>query len=275
LEGAVGQAEALGQTVPVDLWFLSLDQRDSDTDEFAQTLSLSEQARAQRFVQRRDRSRFIVGRYAMRCVLSKALNRSPKQVSLGVGPQDKPVSKDNPRLAFNLSHSQGVAVLALVDESAVDQSIEYGSGAPTSFELGVDIEKAQALSDPQALFKHCLCERELAGLLALDEREQAAVFFEIWVRKEACLKALGVGFEIEPHRFDSGWCFERSHQPTSCSDMVKVCGRPALKVVQLSSLDTFVQALPLPGGFQGWYGAVAMVARTPLPRIRRFEFDGA
>ncbi len=271
----MGQAEVMGQMVPVDLWFLTLDHSDSDTDEFAQTLSDSEQARAQRFVQRRDRSRFIVGRYAMRCVLSKALNLSPKQVSLGLGPQDKPVSKDNPRLAFNLSHSQGLAVLALVDHFATNSSVEEGSEAPKSFELGVDIEKAQALSDPQVLFKHCLCERELAGVLALGEHAQGAVFFEIWVRKEACLKALGVGFEIEPHRFDSGWCFEHSQPPTSCSDIVTVSGRPGVKVVQLSSLDSLVQALPLPGDPQGWHGAVAMVASTPLPRIRRFEFDGA
>ena len=269
------QAEVLGQTVPVDLWFLALDHSDSDTDEFAQTLSDSEQARAQRFVQPRDRSRFIVGRYAMRCVLSRALNLTPKQVSLGLGPHDKPVSKDNPSLAFNLSHSQGLGVLALVDHSATVQSMEKGAGAPEAFELGVDIEKAQALSDPQVMFKHCLCERELAGVLALGEHEQRAVFFEIWVRKEACLKALGVGFEIEPHRFDSGWCFGHSQPPTSCSEMVTVSGRPGVNVVQLSSLDSLVQALPLPGDPQGWHGAVAMVASTPGPRIRRFEFDGA
>jgi 4'-phosphopantetheinyl transferase len=268
-------------TAAVDLWFFALDHEDSRVRHFAETLSASEQERAQRFAHLRDRARYVAGRYAMRCVLSRMLNISPRKVALGVGDHDKPFLIGDTPLAFNLSHSGGLAVLAVVDGSLA----EAGS-AQAACEVGVDIETRQALTESETLFKHCLSERELRGLQALSKDEQHEVFFEIWVRKEACLKALGIGFEVEPNRFDSGWRFEALDTNSCGSDFVKIVDRPTTMVSQLTDISATLEAFGFnahasgpdrdsstPDSPQHWHGAVALIDKMPLPRIRRFELQ--
>jgi 4'-phosphopantetheinyl transferase len=46
--------------------------------------------------------------------------------------------------------------------------------------------------------------RENEALSSLPSNEQRAVFFRLWTRKEALLKALGTGLSIEPSRLDLG-----------------------------------------------------------------------
>jgi 4'-phosphopantetheinyl transferase len=277
--GGVPRPEA--PTAAVDLWFIALDQEDSRVGHCSESLSASERERAQRFAHPRDRARYVAGRYAMRSVLSRMLNISPKKVDLGVGDQDKPFLIGDTPLAFNLSHSGGLAVLALVDASLA----EAGS-AQAPCEVGVDIETSQALTESDTLFKHCLCERELHGLRALSKDEQHEVFFEIWVRKEACLKALGIGFEVEPHCFDSGWRFEASRAYSCGTEIVKIVDRPTTMVSQLKDIDATLEEFGFNQNASGpdcdwsvpvspphWYGAVALIDKIPLPRVRRFEFQ--
>jgi 4'-phosphopantetheinyl transferase len=268
-------------TAAVDLWFIALDHEDSTVRQFTETLSDSERERAQRFAHRRDRARYVSGRYAMRCVLSRMLNVSPKKVALGVGDHDKPFLIGDTPLAFNLSHSGGLAVLALVDGSLG----EAGS-AQAPCEVGVDIETSQALTESETLFKHCLSERELRGLRAIRKDEQHEVFFEIWVRKEACLKALGIGFDVEPHCFDSGWRFNAPDAYSCGSDIVKIVDRPTTMVSQLKDINATLEVFgfnenasvpdrdwSIPVSPPHWHGAVALIDKIPLPRIRRFEFQ--
>ncbi len=264
----------------VDLWFIALDQEAARVRHFGETLTDSEQQRAQRFARQRDRARYVVGRYAMRKVLSRILNIAPKKVALGLGAHDKPGLIDHAKLGFNLSHSGGLAVLAVVDGS-----LSGGSSAPQPCEVGVDIESTQRLTDPETLFRHCLCKRELQGLLALNKDEQREVFFEIWVRKEACLKALGIGFEIEPHSFDSGWCFRTPGTYSDQGVIVNIADRSTTIVSQLKNMGAALEVLGFDanlGDLDGertipvsplhWHGAIALVDKIPLPSIRRFEF---
>jgi 4'-phosphopantetheinyl transferase len=251
--------------VPVELWWFDLDQVDDRVDYFAQSLAGPEQGRAQRFALKRDRSRYIVGRYAMRCILAQRLRANPKDLALGLGAHNKPVLLDETRLSFNLSHTGALAVLALVDQA----SDEFGPP-----QVGVDIEVSKPLLDAQSMYKHCLCERELQCFHDLDCDEQRNMFFDIWVRKEACLKALGLGFDVEPHSFDAG------------QDAVRIADRPTTKVVQLHHLESSLRALFLqPFGessdsvSQGLiaqtslHGALCLVNATALPSSRRFEFE--
>lgn len=66
--------------------------------------------------------------------------------------------------------------------------------------LGLDIEPLARTLAPE-LVAHCCSDGERAALGALaDDRARAAAFFALWTRKEAWMKATGMGLSIEPAR---------------------------------------------------------------------------
>jgi phosphopantetheinyl transferase len=64
-------------------------------------------------------------------------------------------------------------------------------------EIGVDIERNRPVAG-WSLVGHALTRREEARLRALPSPRQGAAFLSIWTRKEAVLKALGVGLTLDP-----------------------------------------------------------------------------
>ena len=87
----------------------------------------------------------------------------------------------NPRaLHFNVSHSNGIALIAV------------GSGEP----LGVDIERIRKDVDTNSLAERFFSIRERAGLRALPEHLRVPGFYACWTRKEAFLKATGDGLSF-------------------------------------------------------------------------------
>jgi len=137
-------------------------------------LSPDEQARADRFRFDRDRSHYVACRTALRLLLADALGLSPESIAFTYGPHGKPESL----LPFNVSHSGGLALIAL------------GGRVP----LGVDIEQVRTDLEPLSLGRTVYTERELAALAALPRAQQHEAFFDAWTRKEAIIKAEGGGF---------------------------------------------------------------------------------
>jgi len=83
-------------------------------------------------------------------------------------------------LQFNLSHSAGLALIAVGAE----------------LQLGVDIEKIREEVDTAALAQRFFSPREGAGLQALPDNLRVPGFFACWTRKEAFLKATGTGLSF-------------------------------------------------------------------------------
>lgn len=137
-------------------------------------LAPEEQARAARFRFDRDRNHYVACRTALRLLLADALGMSPESIPFTYGPKGKPESA----LPFNVSHSGGLALIAL------------GGSAP----LGVDIEQVRTDLEPLSLGRTVYTEAELAALAALPKTAQHDAFFEAWTRKEAIIKAEGGGF---------------------------------------------------------------------------------
>jgi 4'-phosphopantetheinyl transferase len=129
-------------------------------------LSPDEQARAERFRFAQDRQRYTACRSALRLLLGEELGIAPEGVVFTYGPQGKPQCSD---IAFNVSHSNNLAVIALGAE-------------------GVDIEKLRTDFDPHELGRRVFTDSELRQLRTHDD------FFAIWTRKEAVIKAEGGGF---------------------------------------------------------------------------------
>jgi 4'-phosphopantetheinyl transferase len=86
------------------------------------------------------------------------------------------------RLAFNLSHSGGLALVAL---------------APGGVDVGVDIERIKERRDLARLAARWLPAADARAVAAVPPAEQAAVFYPAWTRHEACVKCTGVGLAGE------------------------------------------------------------------------------
>jgi 4'-phosphopantetheinyl transferase len=152
-------------------------------------LSPDEKARAGRFVFARHQRRFAAGRGALRAILGGYLDRAPARLRFEYGPHGKPslaAPEAESGLRFNLSHSQGLALVAV-----------------TRFrELGVDVEEVRPLVDAQPIAARCFSAEENRVFLGVPAADRLAVFFNCWTRKEAYLKALGDGLARPLDTFD-------------------------------------------------------------------------
>jgi len=169
-----------------DLWLcpepVSLDPDLADA--FADMLNETEQLRWQRFKYPQDRDRFLLVRALVRSVLGTCLDIPPAQVRFRANAWGKPELDtgvhDGSSLQFNLSHTRGLAVLALAE------------GVP----LGVDVEDLHRRVEWLALAQRYFARDEVADLQALPPAAQRGHFFSLWTLKEAYVKALGLGLRI-------------------------------------------------------------------------------
>ncbi|MEO0456976.1 MAG: 4'-phosphopantetheinyl transferase, partial [Cyanobacteria bacterium P01_A01_bin.114] len=105
-------------------------------------LSAEEQARAARFRFERDRRRFIQSRGSLRHILSRYLDCRPAEVAFTYGEYGKPQVSNDSALAFNLSHSEDLALCA----------VGYRQ------RLGIDLEHLRPLTHFDSLSRRCLCD---------------------------------------------------------------------------------------------------------------------
>jgi 4'-phosphopantetheinyl transferase len=173
----------------VDVWSADLDDFDAATT----SLSADELERAGAFLLDRDRQRFVAARRLVRVVLGTRLGVAPEALRFGRGTHGKPclVDPDVP-LQFNLSHSGPLALLAV------------SVGLP----VGIDIERVNPALDWMPLSRELFAGAEHRRIVELAPPDRLEAFFACWVRKEAVLKALGLGlahpldaFEVtvDPH----------------------------------------------------------------------------
>ena len=147
-------------------------------------LSPDEQERAQRFRFDRDRDRFIARRGVLRTLIALRLGVTPSALQFTSNPYGKSALADG-GCEFNLSHSRGFALYAFSDIT-----------------VGCDIEfhDPRFLADkiPERLFSAA----EVRELRAFPGDCQTAAFFDAWTRKEAYIKARGLGLALPLDSFD-------------------------------------------------------------------------
>jgi 4'-phosphopantetheinyl transferase len=166
-------------TVDVDLWRAGLDVDQLQLSAFRSTLSADEIDRSRRFHRNVDRQRFVARRGWLRCLLGHYLGVHPEVLRFAYDANGKPrlAGAADPRLRFNMSHSGGLAVYAVC----------------TDREVGVDVERVSEDVDIEALPQRVFSATEEETLAALPADLRVRAFFECWTRKEAYLKAIGVG----------------------------------------------------------------------------------
>lgn len=137
-----------------------------------------ERKRAAGFLRPETARRWTAARWALRSVLSRYLEIEPAAVELAVGEHGKPRLYHGPdHLYFNLSHSGSLALIAT-------------AGAR---EVGVDVEKIDAVRDVVRLAGRFLRRDDAAAVREAAAGDQAAVFYARWSGHEARLKCLGTG----------------------------------------------------------------------------------
>jgi 4'-phosphopantetheinyl transferase len=173
----------------VHLWRIRLDRPPAVIAQLAECLSPEEHRRAERFLRDEDRQRFIVSHAALRVILGQYLGVPPGRVAMVVAAGGKPSlapSPNLPPLDFNLSHSGDLALVGL----ALDRRI------------GVDVEHWRPLVDAENIIKRYFAPGERARWQALPDHERLTAFYLGWTRKEAYLKARGVGLSAGLDQFE-------------------------------------------------------------------------
>src|SRR5207245_2733890 len=146
------------------------------------TLTPDERTRSARFQVERDQQRFIVAHGVLRDLLGRYLQAQPGRITFVYNAFGKPdVSPEfGNRLTFNLSHSAGLALIAIASASNV----------------GVDVESIQARPDYADIARHFFSAAEVNYLIIYTSHRYAEAFFSCWTKKEAYLKACGEGLAI-------------------------------------------------------------------------------
>jgi 4'-phosphopantetheinyl transferase len=183
----------------VHVWSAWLGRAEADFPAGLETLSKDERARAAEFHFEGDRKNFVARRSMLRAILAHYLKVEPSQVSLAYEERGKPrlAGPDGEApLYFNCSHSRSLALCAV------------GRCAP----LGVDVEQWRPMPEMDEIGAMFCSARENALLNAAPPERKLEVFFNIWTRKEAYLKATGEGIagslaQLDCSEAPPGWSF--------------------------------------------------------------------
>ncbi|MDR3635522.1 MAG: 4'-phosphopantetheinyl transferase superfamily protein [Isosphaeraceae bacterium] len=169
----------------VHVWRIALDPPGHIVERLASFLSADEQARAARFLALIHRTRFQVARGTLRAILGRYLGREPGRIEFAYGEHGKPFLPGID-LRFNMAHSKDVALLGVSDGR----------------ELGIDIEAVRPLEDAERIVARFFSAREQADFFRVIPAERQEAFFRGWVRKEAYIKAIGMGLALPLADFD-------------------------------------------------------------------------
>ncbi|AUS80346.1 4-phosphopantetheinyl transferase [Actinoalloteichus sp. AHMU CJ021] len=161
--------------------------RDAADPGLISLLDDAERTRHDRFRREEDRQRHLVARALSRIVLGAHLGLDPRDVRFryecahcGEEAHGKPVLTPDSGLRFSLSHSGESVVLAVCRGG----------------EVGVDVEEVRENLDVDRLGDTVLCEEEQRTVAALPAERRQDAFFTYWTRKEAVLKAVGLGLAL-------------------------------------------------------------------------------
>jgi 4'-phosphopantetheinyl transferase len=165
----------------IHVWWVDLRVASEIVDSAARLLCPEEQSRAHRIADNQTYREFVLTRSAVRLLLASHVGCAPEELSFVTGPYGKPaIDAVKLDIEFNVAHSHGLALICLSHDRPV----------------GVDLEQIRNMTD-----------LELISALTLTTGERSVIsttawpleaFFRCWVRKEAVLKAAGIGLSASP-----------------------------------------------------------------------------
>lgn len=152
-------------------------------DSYAALLSEEESRRRLRFLFDRDRHTYLVSRALVRTTLSRYADVAPADWQFVANAHGRPEivrPAGCPPLRFNLSHTGGLAAMAVT----------------LLRDVGIDVEDVTRRDVGLRVAEHYFAAGEVADLFALPPEEQRRAFFDYWTLKEAYIKARGMGLAL-------------------------------------------------------------------------------
>ncbi|SDN32258.1 4'-phosphopantetheinyl transferase [Paenibacillus sp. yr247] len=143
-------------------------------------LSAEEKKRARNFKFARDQNQFVVSHGILRLIIAAYTRHAPNELRYEYTKYGKPFlfnQSEEKEIHFNMTHSKD-AVSYIVS---------------TKDEVGIDMEQVKCDLDWYNIAKQYFSSSELIELESVESHEQSNAFYLMWTRKEAMLKALGVG----------------------------------------------------------------------------------
>ena len=163
----------------VHVWRAHLEDSSGQASRYLPYLSADERARAERFRVLPPRHQFVSSRGILRKLLSHYVGVPAATLRIENNLQGKPALADPSflPLQFNVSHTSGMALLAITVEHPV----------------GIDVEKIDRALCDQDIAARYFSPREAAHLSSLSPDLRTQQFFAYWTCKEAYLKMRGIG----------------------------------------------------------------------------------
>jgi len=225
----------------VHVWGFELKASAACLEECCQTLCARERARAERFVHAANRDNFVVAHGVLRFLLARYSGTHARDLKFSSGANGKP-ALDGPRsdasaLSFNMTHSQGRALIAVSDGR----------------EVGIDLEKIKPDVKALAIARRYFARAELAAIETAPAPLQAGTFFRYWVAKEALLKGQGTGLRFPIDEFEVQF------------DAANLSAHVRSREGSRLSGDWRIEMLPVEAG---WSGALAVRGRSWRLRLQ-------
>ncbi len=207
----------------VHVWLAQLN-RPSLVTHYRQLLVAGELERAQHFYFEHDRLRWTIAHGVLRLLLGHYTSNEPLHIELDKNAYGKPfIAQPTSLLHFNLSHSGDFALYAFAWQR----------------ELGIDIEYMRDNIDYDELASRVFSTNEQEILRALPPARHYQAFYNGWTRKEAYIKARGMGLSLPLDLFDVSLLPDK---PAAL-----LASREDVREVQRWSMLT----LPTPPGYTG------------------------
>lgn len=172
----------------VHVWRVDLARFDTGTlENCLHLLDRTELDRASRYLCHRTQRQFIAGRCILRHLLGTYLGRHPSALIIGADEYGRPRLDHGKDLDFNIAHSGDWLIVA----------------CGRDVRLGVDVEQVRSNITLQPLVSQCFAPSERrAHQRAPNALAKRWLFFRHWTRKEAVLKAVGLGLRSPLHALD-------------------------------------------------------------------------
>lgn len=176
------------QPQEVHIWQAELQFFPQPTANYMSWPSAEEQQRVSRLVKAEHRHYSAWSYILLRKILSNYCAIPPAQLTFQLNQHGKPylISEMPFEIFFNLSHSRDCVLFAFTCEG----------------ELGIDIEWMNPNISYLELSSRFFTKEEHEYLSQIPVEEQCAIFYKIWTRKEAFIKALGKGLSHQLSSFN-------------------------------------------------------------------------
>lgn len=168
------------------VWRLPIGIPDSRRSRALSILSSNERHRYDSLKRSADKEIYLASHSGLRYLLSSMTGVAPGRIEFDTEKFGKPYLAAGCRtgaLSFNLSHTDGMILVAIA------------AAAP----VGIDVERYSPTENWEEILDIVGIEKERECIRLLEFEDRLAATASLWVRKEAILKGVGVGLTLDPN----------------------------------------------------------------------------